>query len=74
MLDALYKFEPMLCDRLNPMLCDRLNEYLVDSMFGPYEHIGSAVFHLLRLQRKGKTVKAQQLYDLLSAFAEAHHA
>ena len=63
--DALYKLEPM--------LCEQLNQHLEQSVFGPFENVGSAVFHLLQLQRKRKAAKAQQLHDLLSTFADAHH-
>ena len=64
-VDALYTLEPP--------LCVKLNHHLEGSPYGPFEHVGSAVFRLLQLQRAGETAKAQQLHDLLSTFASANH-
>lgn len=63
--DALYKLEPT--------LCDKMNAHLKGSGFGPFEHVGSAVFRLLQLRESGKAAKAEKLEERLTSFADAHH-
>jgi len=57
---------------LEPTLCDQLNSFLEGSKFGPFEYVSSAVFRLLQLRRK-RSSKADELEQLLAAFAEQHH-